>query len=86
MLRLKGLLGLIPGGNKGRYRHELRTHITSFAASLYVNAKRRLSILNETAETINHLPKKMALYKLQLMIIKALRIAYLMTVKPLADG
>lgn len=65
MLRLKGLLGLIPGGNKGRYDHGLRMHITSFAASLYVNAKRRVSISNEVAETVNHLPKKMALCKLQ---------------------
>jgi len=86
MVRLKGLLGLIPGGNKGRYRHELRTHITSFAASLYVNAKRRVNISNEVTEIVNHLPKKMALCKLQLMTVKALRIAYLMTVKPLADG
>ena len=83
MVRLKGLLGLIPGGNGGRYNHELRAHIASFAATLYMNAKRHVSASDKVAEAVNCLPKKMALCKLQLMTVKALRIAYLMTVKPL---
>jgi len=83
MVRLKGLLGLIPGGNGGRYNHELRAHIASFAATLYMNAKRHVNTSDKVAEAVNCLPKKMALCKLQLMTVKALRIAYLMTVKPL---
>ena len=83
MVRLKGLLGLIPGGNGGRYNHELRAHIASFAATLYMNAKRHVSASDKVAEAVNCLPKKMALCKLQLMTVKALRIAYIMTVKPL---
>ena len=39
-VRLKGPLGLIPSGNKGRYDHELRRHIANFAITLYMNAKR----------------------------------------------
>jgi len=84
MVRLKGILGLIPGGNKGRYYHELRTHIAGFAANLYTRAKRRTNISDKVAEMVDRLPKRMALCRLQLMTLKALRIAYLMTVKPLA--
>jgi hypothetical protein len=76
---LRGLLGLIPGGNGGRYNHRLREHATTFAASLYLCAKRNASISNEVVETVNCLPRKHAMLKLQLMALKALRIAYLTT-------
>jgi len=82
---LKGLLGFTPSKNN-RYRHKLRTHISSFAANLYILARRGVGVSNEVAEVVNHLPKKLALYKLQLMTLKALRIAYLATVKPPAGG
>jgi len=86
LVRLKGLLGMIPGRNGGKYNHRLRSHIASFAASLYVNAKRRVSISDKVVEIVNHLPKEQAIYKLELMTLKALRVAYLMTVKPPAGG
>jgi len=82
MVRLKGILGLIPGGNRGRYYHELRTHVAGFAAGLYTRAKRRTNISDKVAEIVDRLPKRMALCRLQLMTLKALRIAYLMTIKP----
>jgi len=67
---LKGLLGFTPSKNN-RYRRKLRTHITSFAANLYIPARRGVGVSNEVAEVVNHLPKKLALYKLQLMTLKA---------------
>jgi len=67
---LKGLLGFTPSKNN-RYRRKLRTHITSFAANLYILARRGVGVSNEVAEVVNHLPKKLALYKLQLMTLKA---------------
>jgi hypothetical protein len=54
--------------------------------SLYIHAKRGESVSNEVAEIVNRLPRRLALYKLQLMTLKALRIAYLATVKPPAGG
>jgi hypothetical protein len=47
---LRGILGLIPYGGKGRYVHELRDHITKFATALYINARRRRSVLDKVAE------------------------------------
>jgi hypothetical protein len=41
---------------------------------------------DDVAEIVNRLPFRQAIIRLQLMILKALRIAYLMTVKPLASG
>ena len=82
---LKGLLGFTPDKNK-RYCHKLRIHISSFATSLYMCVKKGVSVSNEVAEVVNRLPRRLALYKLQLMTLKALRIAYLATVKPLAGG
>ena len=84
MVRLKGLLGLTPDRNKGRYNHELRMHITNLAANLYIRARKNMNVSDRVAEIANSLPKEMALYRLQLIVVKALRIAYLMTVKPLA--
>jgi len=78
---LKGLLGFTPSKNK-RYRRKLRIHITNFATGLYILARRGVGVSNEVAEVVNHLPRRLALYKLQLMTLKALRIAYLATVKP----
>jgi len=86
LVRLKGLLGLIPGGNGGRYDHRLRSCITSFAMALYMNVKRRASFSDKVAEVVDRLPRRMALCRLQLMTLKALRMAYLMTVKPPAGG
>ncbi len=82
---LKGLLGFTPDRDK-RHRHKLRAHISSFAMSLYIHARKSRSVSNEVAEVVNRLPRRLALYKLQLMTLKALRIAYLATVKPLAGG
>jgi len=38
--RLKGILGLIPNRNRGRYDHELRRCIADFAIALYINANK----------------------------------------------
>jgi len=83
---LKGLLGLNPNRTEGRYNRRLRHHIAAFAANLYVRAKKHANIPAEIVDIVNHLPKEVALCKLQLTILKALQIAYLMTVKPLAAG
>jgi hypothetical protein len=83
---LKGLLGLIPGRNEGKYYHKLRGHIANFATALYMCIKRGVSASNEVLEIINRLPKKKAILKLELLTLKALRITYLMTTKTLADG
>jgi len=80
--RLKGLLGYTPDKNKGRYNHELRSHITRFAVNLYVNTKKRMNVLDRTVEIVDHLPKKKAIYKLELTTLKALRKAYLLTINP----
>lgn len=42
---LKGLLGFTPSKNS-RYRHKLRTHISSFAANLYILARRGVGVSN----------------------------------------
>jgi hypothetical protein len=86
LVRLKGLLGLVPDRNRGRYNRRLRGHITAFAASLYLCVKKGASVSNEVAEIVNRLPKRMALYKLQLMTLKILRVAYLTTMNPLVGG
>jgi len=41
-----------------------------------------MSVSDKVVEIANSLPKEMALYRLQLIVVKALRIAYLMTVEP----
>jgi len=84
LIRLKGMLGLNPSRNKGRYNHRLRRHITRLATSLYKNVRKKVKFSNEIVEVSNRLPKKQAIVRLELLILKALRIAYLMTVKPLA--
>jgi len=85
---LKGLLGLNPNRTEGRYNHRLRNHIAGFATNLYINirAKKCTNVPAEIVEIVNCLPKKEVIHKLQLTILKTLRIAYLMTVKPLAGG
>jgi len=80
--RLKGLLGFVPDRNKARYNHKLRKHVASFAASLYMGAKKGVNFSDEVTEIINRLPKKQAIYKLELMTLKALRIAHRMATKP----
>ena len=77
--RLKGLLGFTPNKNEGRYYHRLRKHVVEFAVSLYINVKRRLNVLDKAVEIANNLPKKKAIYRLELMTLKALRKAYLLT-------
>ncbi|MCL7383129.1 MAG: hypothetical protein LZ174_02385, partial [Thaumarchaeota archaeon] len=79
MRRLKGLLGFTPNRNEGRYNHRLRKHVAALAANLYVNAKKNANISDTIIEIADRLPKERALYKIQLTILKALRIAYLMT-------
>ena len=85
LVRLKGMLGLVPSRNKGRYNHRLRRHIARLATSLYKNVKKNIKFSDEIVEVSNHLPKKQAIFRLELIILKALRMAYLMTMKPLAD-
>jgi len=80
--RLKGLLGFTPNKNEGRYDHRLRKHVVALSANLYINVKRRANVLNNIAEIVNSLPKEKAIYKIQLMILKALRRAYLLTINP----
>jgi len=84
LVRLKGFLGLIPGKNEGRYNHKLREHITNFAAALRICAKRGTNVSNEVLGIVNRLPKRQAIIRLELLILKALRTAYLMAVRPLA--
>ena len=79
MRRLKGLLGFTPNKNKGRYNHRLRKHVVALATNLYINAKKNANISDTIIEIADHLPKERALYKIQLTILKALRIAYLTT-------
>jgi len=55
-----------------------------FAVNLYINAKKDASISDKVIEVVNCLPKKRAISKLEVMILKMLRIAYLMTTNPLA--
>jgi len=83
---LRGLLGLFPGRNEGRYNHRLRQHLARFASSLYIHAKGHANVSDKVVEIINRLSKNQAIYKLELLTLKALRIAYLKTAKPLADG
>jgi hypothetical protein len=66
----------------------LKTYLNE-KVNLYINAKRGASISDKIVEIADHLPKKQAIYKLQqkaspfragrrseLMILKALRVAY----------
>jgi hypothetical protein len=80
--RLKGLLGFTPNKNEGRYDHRLRKHIAALATNLYINAKKNACILDIITEIANRLPKERAIYRIQLMILKSLRIAYLLTTNP----
>ncbi len=80
--RLKGLLGYTPDKNEGRYDRRLRNHITRFPVNLYVNTKKRVNVLDKTVEIVNNLLKEKAIYRLELMTLKALGKAYLLTVNP----
>jgi hypothetical protein len=82
MRRLKGLLGFTPNRNEGRYYHRLRRHITALAVNLYVNAKKNVNISDTIIEIADRLPRERAIYRIQLMILKSLRIAYLLTTNP----
>jgi hypothetical protein len=77
MVKLKTLLVLIPGGDRRRYNHKLRDHIARFAVNLYINAKKNANISDKVIEIVNRLPKKQAISKLEVIILKTLRIAYL---------
>jgi len=81
MTRLKGLLGHTPDKNRGRYNLDLK-HITRFTVNLYINAKGRVKVLNKVAEVINSLQEVKTIYRLELMILKSLRKAYLLTTNP----
>jgi len=80
--RLKGLLGFTPDKNNGQYNHRLRIHIVALARNLYLNVKRHTNVLNTIVEVVDRLPRERALYKIQLMILKSLRKAYLLTANP----
>ena len=77
--RLKGLLGFTPNKNEKRYDHELKKHVAGFAVNLYLNTKRHVNVLDKAVEIVNCLPKEKAIYKLELMTLKTLRKAYLLT-------
>jgi hypothetical protein len=79
MTRLKGLLGFTPNKNEGRYNHRLRKHVAALATNLYINAKKNANISDTIIEIADRLPKERAIYRIQLMILKALRIAFLTT-------
>ena len=85
LVRLRGLLGLFPGRNKGRYDHELRRHVGNFAVNLYLNAKRFPNVLDEAKEIVNSLPNNQAIFRLELLTLKILRKAYFEAMRPLAD-
>lgn len=78
--RLKGLLGYTPNKNEGRYDHRLRSHTARFAVNLYINTKKNLNASDKVAEIANHLPRKKAIYRLELMTLKALRKAYVLMI------
>jgi len=82
MRRLKGLLGFTPNKNEGRYDHRLRKHIAALATNLYLNAKRRVNVSETVIKIADSLPKEKAVYKIQLMVLKSLRVAYLLTTNP----
>jgi hypothetical protein len=82
MRRLKGLLGFTPNKNEGRYDHRLRKHIAVLATNLYLNAKRRVNVSETVIKIADSLPKEKAVYKIQLMVLKSLRVAYLLTTNP----
>ena len=67
---------------KAYYDHRLRKHVAALSANLYINVKRRANVLNNIAEIVNSLPKEKAIYKIQLMNLKALRRAYLLRINP----
>jgi hypothetical protein len=82
MRRLKGLLGFTPNKNEGRYNHRLRKHISALATNLYINTKKNACISDTVIEIADRLPKERALYRIQLTILKALRMAYLLATNP----
>ena len=82
---LKGLLGYTPNKNKGRYNHELRGYIARFAVNLYINAKRGCRNIPEKIIEVIKLPKKKALYRLELMTLKALKEACILNSEPKID-
>jgi len=86
LCNLKGLVELNPNKTMGRYDQRLNRHIAALAAALYLNIKvnkKYGNVLAEVIEMVNHLPSGIATAKLRLVALKTLRIAYLMTVKPL---
>jgi len=84
--RLKGLLGCIPGRNNGKYNRQLRVHVTRLAANLWMNAKRHVNFSDYVSNIVDGLPRRKAIYRLELIILKALRRAYLTTKKLTADN
>jgi hypothetical protein len=72
--RLKGLLGLTPNKDKN-YNHRLRGHLSSLAATIYIN-NRRCGVGARLFEGINRTPRGKALYTLQLRILKILKRAW----------
>ena len=86
LAKLKGLLGLIPGGNEGKCNHKLRNHLVAFAAGLYISVRKGANFSNKVTEAVNCLPKEQAMPKLQLAALKVPRMMYLTAVKSLAGG
>jgi len=76
---LRGLLGLNPNRTEGRYSRRLRHHIVAFAANLYINARKYVSVSNKIAKIVDCSAKRLAIYELQLITLKTLRVAYLIT-------
>jgi len=68
--KLKALYGYTPNKNNGRYNRRLRTLITSLAANIYMNAKKK-GIKNEKfKEFIEKMDKRKAIYKIEIEILK----------------
>jgi hypothetical protein len=78
---LRGLLGLNPNRTKGRYSRRLRHHITAFAANLYMKARKYASVFDKIIKITNYSTNRATIHKLQLITLKALRVAYLATIK-----
>jgi len=72
--RLKGLLGLTPYKSKN-YNHRLRAHLSSLATSIYLNS-RQYGVSTELLKDLEGLPPRAAICKLELKILRILKIAW----------
>jgi len=64
---------------RGDINHKLRNHVVGFAVNLYINTKKHGNVLDKAVEIVNYLLREKAIYRLELMSLKTLRKAYLLT-------